>query len=145
MNKQAKVLINMVLAEPFWTPEPYQIIRFRNTNKLNSLWLGTVAPIILLPTRIWHEIIMVALMGHFMHSLRMMAFVPISMFHWFWWGVTGQAHAINQPLSVLTQSHFLSPADCLKAIAAGCDEVVMTSLAARSRTAENHDIEGAAK
>ena len=123
-DPQARQFIISPLSEPSgWTPEPYQILNYPNENYLNSLWLGLVAPLVMFPTRLWNEVVRLALAGHLLLAAQMLVFIPISSIKWLWWGVRGMAYAVNAEPKELMQAHILQPHESLMAMVAGTPQV----------------------
>lgn len=105
----APFLINPYGKKSLWMPEPYQMLRYPNPSLLNSLWLGLVAPVVLLPHRIWHEFIKCMLVGEFGVAKFSARHIVSSSLRWAWWGITGNAYAVQaHPLQLLL-GHVLPP------------------------------------
>ena len=91
----APFLINPYGKKSIWMPEPYQMLRYPNPSLLNSLWLGLVAPIVLLPCRVWHEFIKCLLVGELQIAALSARHLVSSSLCWAAWGVTGNAYAVQ--------------------------------------------------
>lgn len=105
----APFLINPYGKKSIWMPEPYQMLRYPNPSYANSLWLGLAASIVMLPHRLWIEVLRQMLLGKFASSLQQLAFIPVSMLLWAWWGITGKAYAVDARPGELLFSHLLTP------------------------------------
>lgn len=99
-NPNMQPVANMLMAPPVWAAEPWQLCAARNPSYLNSLWLGTVWNIVLLPTRIWKELLRPLLWGRIELFLAMLAFMPLSIAKFFWLGITGRLHSLMLPPDV---------------------------------------------
>lgn len=98
--------INPAVAPLQWSPEPYQLVRFHNPRYWNSLWLGTVWNVALLPTRIWRNIgrparAMFGSVGDgwnvavwVLTFLIMLVFTPLEVVYDFLLGVSGNLRAV---------------------------------------------------
>ena len=107
----APFLINPYGKKSIWMPEPYQMLRYPNPSLLNSLWLGLVAPIVLLPYRIWHEFIKWLLVGELQIAALSGRRLVSSSLRWAAWGVAGNAYAVQAHPSQLMLGHVLPPKD----------------------------------
>lgn len=108
--------INMALAPLHWTPEIWQITKFVNPSVLNSLWLGTVWNLFLLPTRFWHECLVILAAGHMRLAFAQFGVILWSFWKVFTWGLNGNARAVNLPLDTIVQSTFLNAQEAFDAI-----------------------------
>lgn len=105
----APFLINPYGKKSIWMPEPYQMLCYPNPSLPNSLWLGLVAPIVLLPHRIWHEFIKCLLVGEFQTAALSALHIVSSSLRWAAWGVTGNAYAVQASPFQLMLGHVLPP------------------------------------
>ena len=105
----APFLINPYGKKSIWMPEPYQMLRYPNPSLLNSLWLGLVAPIVLLPCRVWHEFIKCLLVGELQIAALSARHLVSSSLRWAAWGVTGNAYAVQASPFQLMLGHVLPP------------------------------------
>lgn len=123
---KSRFLINPLVAKSFWTPEPYQMVHWHNPSRLNSFWLGTIAQVVMLPGRLWHEFFLLMFMGH----LRAAAWfglwcLPVSTFAWFVLGVRGRLFAIDLPIGIIANSEVMTEEVALQFMCLGVDEVVV--------------------
>ena len=105
----APFLINPYGKKSIWMPEPYQMLRYPNPSLLNSLWLGLVAPIVLLPHRIWREFIKCLLVDEFQIAALSARHLVSSSLRWVAWGITGNAYAVQASPFQLMLGHVLPP------------------------------------
>lgn len=116
MQQTAKkiTVINPFGKPSIWTPEPYQILCFPNENRLNSAWLGLVAPWVMLPGRLWREVLRVALLGRLLYAAKHLFWlIPYTSALWLVWGLKGHAYAVDATISQLTGARFLAPHESL--------------------------------
>lgn len=116
--------INLINAQSIWTPEPHQMLNWPNPSRLNSLWLGLVAPLIMLPGRLWNEVIRVAARGHVGSAAVMLGFIWSSSLLWAGWGLRGDAFALDLDPETLMWSRFLTPDQAIEALMAGDNDVI---------------------
>ena len=106
--KRPAYLINMALAPLAWTPECWQMRPFINPSRANSVWLGTVWNVILIPTRIWHEVLRPLLHGEVRVALfYLFLILPATVFQFLVLGLQGALRAHSLPLEVCTDAEFL--------------------------------------
>jgi hypothetical protein len=120
-----KYAINLLNARSIWTPEPYQMLRWPNPSRLNSLWLGIVAPLIMLPGRLWNECIRVIFAGHLKVGLAMLGFIVSSSLEWLSWGLNGHAIAINLTPDVLAVSRFMDVDEAVADLMTGNEKLLI--------------------
>lgn len=102
-------LINLAAAPTMWDPEPWQIQKFPNPSYLNSLWIGLVWNLFLLPTRLWHEVIDTLLDGQILGALLLLVALPISMVRLAWLGLTCQAFGVRLGIDIVLSARFMTP------------------------------------
>jgi hypothetical protein len=117
--------VNMALAPLHWTPEVWQMRRFTNPSRANSLWLGMVWNVILLPNRLWHEFGAIAITGRVdLALLHLLIAIPGSFATFLWWGLIGKARAVRLPLDVVINAEFMDEQRCARQIILGHHELV---------------------
>lgn len=120
------LLINPTMADSCWTPEPFQLINWPNPSRANSLWLGLVAPWVMLPGRLWSEVLRPLMYGMPLAALLYLFwFIPMTTLIWIYWGVRGDLFALDVDLATMTNSRMMTPDESLQAMAAGLDDVVV--------------------
>lgn len=108
--KKTIVIINPFAQPSSWFPEPHQILQYPNESRANAAWLGLVAPIVMLPGRLWNEVLRVALRGHLIAAVRhLVVAIPSTSARWVWWGITGKAYAVQATPAQLDGARFLAP------------------------------------
>lgn len=103
-------VINLAWNEPSWTPETWQMmpIVFKNRSYLNSLWLGTVWQLVLLPGYLrdamqiaWYVGLLKGLSCLFVH-------IPAAILKRLVFGVLGRLNAVRLPQAILVESGFMN-------------------------------------
>jgi len=122
-----RYVINLLNVKSTWTPEPYQMLNWPNPNYFNSLWLGLVAPLVMLPGRIWSEVIKPARAGHIRFALNMLVFIPKSSLLWAIWGISRQIIAPRIDPVTLRASRFMQPSEALKSFVDGDRRAIFES------------------
>ena len=124
--KDPQFLINPNADDSSWTPEPYQIICWPNPSRANSLWIGTVAQLVMLPGRLWTEVVRPLLRGRPLMALMcLLWFLPVSSLIWLWWGIRGDAYALKVDLQLMLRARVMTTDESLIAMALGLDEVAV--------------------
>jgi hypothetical protein len=123
---KARFLINPLVVESIWTPEPYQLFVWPNPSRLNSIWLGTVAQLVMLPGRIWTEFVMPLFLGYFFLAFWYgFWFIPTSTMKWLCAGLKGNLFAVRLPLEVAVQAELMTNEVALKFLCMGVEEPVI--------------------
>jgi hypothetical protein len=118
-------VVNLALAQSSWSPEAYQLVEFPNTNYANSLFIGLLTPVVTLPSRLYQEVVRVALKWHLGLALAsLFVRIPLTSLRWAWWGIRGRAFGMQMPPDMIVQSKFLSPFECAVDLASGDGEVI---------------------
>lgn len=109
-KKTTVTIINPYAKTSGWFPEPYQLLQYPNENRLNSLWLGLVAPFVMLPGRLWNEVLRVLLAGHPLSALKnLLWMIPHTSLLWMKWGIRGHAYVVYATMDQLWGARFLKP------------------------------------
>lgn len=112
--KKTITVINLFAKPSTWCPEPYQILHFPNENRWNSAWLGLAAPLVMLPGRLWNEVLRVALRGRPGYALKhLLVHIPHTSFLWLRWGLAGEAYAIDATVKQMAGARYLLPHESL--------------------------------
>jgi hypothetical protein len=112
-------VLNPAVAALMWDPEPYQMVEFRNPHWLNSAWLGTAWNVILLPTRVWHEILKTLLVGDLLGGLVMTANLAVSMLRQVAMGLAGRLRGVRLPIETLLAARQMSEQEACDDIKSG--------------------------
>jgi hypothetical protein len=122
--KKTVTVINPFAKPSGWFPEPHQIITYPNESRLNSAWLGLVAPFVMLPGRIWSEVLRPALKGHFLFALKhLLLVIPGTWLIWLVEGLLGDAYAIDATPEQMKGAHYLLPPESIVATLSGQAQV----------------------
>lgn len=146
-DKSRPAFINMIMAESsLWFPHAYQMVIWPNPSRLNALWLGLVAPLVMMPMRLMVEVILMALMGNIRMAGRNLVFVPISTVLWAFEGCKGNLFAIDLPYKDMVRARFLSVPECFLALRDGKDALLIDDgwAPVPAHTAAVHDQQGSA-
>jgi hypothetical protein len=111
--------LNPALARLHWTPEPYQILKYRNPSYLNSLWLGTFWNVFLLPTRLWVEVVLACIHDGLGEALLGLLSLVVSMVIRFAFGIAGFARGVDLPIETLLHCRVLDEIEAVAEIKAG--------------------------
>lgn len=120
-------LINPVSStEVMWSPHVYQmVLGHKNPSYLNSLWLGTVWNLLLLPFRVAIEV----LWPLFNFELQLMClslwYVPVGSFRLLASSLSGHAMGLRISCEQMVSGRVLTPAQGRGAVASGFDTVVI--------------------
>lgn len=129
-NPGLQPVVNMLLAPPRWTPEPWQICAAKNPTYLNSVWIGTVWNLIMLPSRFWPELLRPLLWGQLELALRSLLIIPTTTLGMFWFGLLGRMHSL--PLSpVATMGLLVMEDEDAELVAAMSDNARMLTMIPR--------------
>lgn len=125
VNNKYVYVVNLALAKSSWSPEAYQLVEFPNVNYANSLFVGLLTPLVTLPSRLYREVIRLALNRHLGLALvSLFIRIPFTSLCWVWWGIRGRAFGVQMPLSIIVQSKFLTPFECAADLASGESDVI---------------------
>jgi len=113
------MIANLRLAPSIWCPMPHQVLDFPNPSRLQSLWIGTVAQLYMLPVRLWREFLAILLKGRPLVAALSLLYVMWSTLLWVWWGVRGTAFGVDMPARLVSATKFLPPDACDAAIRYG--------------------------
>lgn len=103
-----KFVINPTLVPTCWQGENWGYRAHRNKNYLNSVWLGTVWNVFLLPQRIWHSVGVPLLHGRVIAALVNVPMVPVITLAYFCAGIIGSLKMLPYDLPTLMESYVLS-------------------------------------
>jgi hypothetical protein len=121
--------VNAALMPLSWTPEPWQVVYFPNPNRLNSIWIGTVWNFMLIPTRMWFEVIRLCVTpAWYITPMTLMA-VLLSSLKWVLAGFAGKLRALPIDLQTRLHSDIMTPEEAASAIKAGDERAVIDTLA----------------
>lgn len=111
-------VISPYSAPSIWFPSAWQIVNFPNENRLNSAWLGVVAPLLMLPGRLWYEFALPLLRGGNPLWLlkHLLIGIPLTTLIWLVWGLMGEAYAVPATLDQMANAVVLDPAKSLVAL-----------------------------
>lgn len=122
------LLLNPAVAALCWTPEAFQYVYFPNPRYLNSLWLGTVWNVTLLPTRIFQEVINPLLRGYLTFPLiHLFVTMPISVGVFFLRGLIGRCRAVNLPIATMATARSITPEEAMEQFNRGNYELLWRS------------------
>jgi hypothetical protein len=109
-----------------WVPEVFQlVVNYQNPNYLNSLWLGTVWNLGVIPYRVFREFLVALFHFRFGVALLSIFVIPASALLIFVKGVLGKVRAHCVPLELVQQSVLLSKYESDTAFSRGHKEVVI--------------------
>lgn len=121
----ARYVLNPAVMRLTWNPEAWQVVRFMNPNYANSLWLGTVWNIALLPTRLWQEVARPALAGHIRLACQMASRIVTTTLETAGWGLMGRARPLPVSAALLCDADILSEQQARAMLEAGKFDAVM--------------------
>ena len=101
--------VNMAYAPTVWQAEAWQLVRHRNPNWLNSIWLGTVVNVLNLPTRVLQEVLLMALRSNLLLAAFFAVFVPVSALWHLLIGLAGRLSAVSAPPQVIASLRATTP------------------------------------
>lgn len=135
MNKSTppgkRYLINPVAVGPaLWFPQAFQLFPGqRRASYLNSLWLGTVYNLMILPYRFTCECLRNLFHFRLVRLLQALWVLPLSVLLFAFYGILGQLAAVDITIEQLADSKIASDADGELMLALG-NKCVVTDIAA---------------
>jgi hypothetical protein len=122
--KKTVTVISPFAKPSLWFPEPHQIIDYPNESRLNSAWLGLVAPFVMLPGRIWNEVLRPALRGHVLFAIKhLLLIIPATWLIWILDGLAGTAYAVKATPEQMKGAFYLDPPQSMIATLHGQEQV----------------------
>lgn len=109
-----------------WTPEIYQLVLGQGcTGYLNSVWLGTIWNLILMPSRFLVEVVWNVFNFRFQQALfSLLMLLPTSL--WLvYMGLRGSLRVVPITAEIAARSIILSPEQCMTAIQRGYTDVIV--------------------
>lgn len=115
----------MAAKKQCWFPDTHQLIGgYTNPNYLNSLWLGIIYPMVLLPLRLLN-CINALLQLRFAVFFAILLSFTIGTIKMVWSGIQGKLMAVDIEFDIAVRSIILKPEQAQTAIAKGYNNLVM--------------------
>lgn len=121
--------VNAALLPLNWTPEPWQVVYFPNPSLMNSIWLGTVWNVMVLPTRLYYEFFRLLFSPLWFLAPATLCVVIGGFFKWIGMGFAGQLRGTKLPMEIRANAVFMLPNECVHAIHAGDDRAIIDTAA----------------
>lgn len=128
LKKPPRYIINpMAAREPLWLPHVWQmaVADARNPSYLNSLWLGTVYNLMLVPQRLFSETLVSLFNFQLGKCLFSLFAIPVSVLLFLIMGLSGRLAGINVTLEQAANALILKPAEGLAALEEGFTDLVI--------------------